>query len=219
MHNRTHCIRCTSGLFVSLFAAFLLIGCQSNKDSGTTTTTPETKAPSAAKASPAAATLSPPAAAEPAPSRQTVRIKAGTTSSYTDSNGNAWLPDQGFADGETIARAGEMPIANTKDSALYRTERYSMTSFSYKLPNGKYAVKLHFAETFEEINGPGQRVFSFKVQGQEFQDFDVFAKAGGVQRAYVETVNVEVTNGKLDITFTPKVQNPEINGIEIIPGS
>ena len=65
MHNRTHCIRCTSGLFVSLFAAFLLIGCQSNKDSGTTTTTPETKAPSAAKASPAAATLSPPAAAEP----------------------------------------------------------------------------------------------------------------------------------------------------------
>jgi hypothetical protein len=71
-----------------------------------------------------AATVSPPAAAEPAPSRQTVRIKAGTTSSYTDSNGNAWLPDQGFADGETIARAGEMPIANTKDSALYRTERY-----------------------------------------------------------------------------------------------
>ena len=40
-----------------------------------------------------------------------------------------------------------------------------------------------------------------------------------MQRAYIETVNVDVTNGKLDITFTPKVQNPEINGIEIIPGS
>jgi hypothetical protein len=40
-----------------------------------------------------------------------------------------------------------------------------------------------------------------------------------MQRAYIETVNVEVTDGKLDITFTPNVQNPEINGIEIIPGT
>jgi len=219
MHNKTHWIHCTRGLFVSLFAGCLLIGCQSNKDSGTRTTTPETKALPAAKASPDAAPVSPPSATEPTPARATVRIKAGTTAAYTDSNSNAWLPDQGFADGETIARAGELPIANTKDPALYRTERYSMTAFSYKLPNGKYTVKLHFAETFEEINGPGQRVFSFKVQGQQFKDFDVFAKAGGVQRAYIETVNVEVTDGKLDITFTPNVQNPEINGIEIIPGT
>jgi hypothetical protein len=28
---------------------------------------------------------------------------------------------------------------------------------------------------------------------------------------------VEVTTGKLDITFTPNIENPEINGIEIIP--
>jgi hypothetical protein len=46
---------------------------------------------------------------------------------------------------------------------------------------------------------------------------DVFAKAGGALRAYVETVNVEVTDGKLDIKFTPNVENPEINGIEIVP--
>jgi hypothetical protein len=80
-------------------------------------------------------------------------------------------------------------------------------------------VKLHFAETFEEIKGPGQRVFSFNVQGQEFKDFDVFAKAGGAQRAYIESVNVDVTNGKLDITFASNIQSPEINGIEIIPGT
>jgi hypothetical protein len=219
MHNRTHGIHWTRGSFVSLFAACLLIGCQSNKDSGTRMTTPQTQAPPAAKAAPDAATVSPPAATEPTPARPTVRIKAGTTISYTDSNGNVWRPDQGFADGETIARTGDLLIANTKDPALYRTERYAMTAFSYKLPNGQYIVKLHFAETFEEITGPGQRVFSFKVQGQEFKDFDVFVRAGGVQRAYIETVDVNVTNGTLDITFTPKAQNPEINGIEIIPRS
>jgi hypothetical protein len=28
---------------------------------------------------------------------------------------------------------------------------------------------------------------------------------------------VDITNGKLDIQFTPNIENPEINGIEIIP--
>jgi hypothetical protein len=78
-------------------------------------------------------------------------------------------------------------------------------------------VKLHFAETFEGITAPGERVFSFNVQGREFKDFDVWVKAGGPLRAYVESVNVEATNGVIQITFTPKVENPQINGIEILP--
>ena len=92
-----------------------------------------------------------------------------------------------------------------------------MTAFRRPLPNGKYTVKLHFAETYEGINGPGQRVFSYQVEGQAFKDFDVFKSAGGALRAYVETVAVEVRDGSLDITFTAQVENPEINGIEIIP--
>jgi len=87
------------------------------------------------------------------------------------------------------------------------------------VPNGKYTVKLHFCETYEGITGAGERVFSFNVEGHEFKDFDVFVKAGGVLRAYVETIPVEVTDGKLDIIFTSNVENPEINGVEIIPAS
>ena len=94
-----------------------------------------------------------------------------------------------------------------------------MDSFSWPVPNGKYVVKLHFAETFEGITGPGERVFSFNVQGHEFKDFDVWVKAGGPLKAYVETVPVEVTDGKIKITFTPKVENPQICAIEIIPQS
>ena len=63
------------------------------------------------------------------------------------------------------------------------------------------------------------QVFSFNVEGHEFKDFDVWTKSGGYLHAYVETVPVEITDGKLDITFTPNVENPEINGIEIIPAS
>jgi len=148
-----------------------------------------------------------------------IRIDAGATALYTDSNGNVWLPDQGFVDGDVVDRGNDVQIANTQDQAIYRTERYGMSSFSYKLPNGKYVVKLHFAETYEDITGVGQRVFSFNVAGHEFKDFDVWAKAGGARRAYVETVNVDITDGKLDITFTTNIQSPQINGIEIIPGS
>jgi alpha-galactosidase len=157
------------------------------------------------------------ASATPAQPQKIIRIKAGVTVPFTDADGNVWLPDQGFADGETEHRDENLPIANTKNPALYRTERWGMTSFSYPLPNGKYTVKLHFAETYEELNTPGTRVFSYNVAGHEFKDFDVFVKSGGLQHAYVESVPVDITGGKLDITFTANVQNPEINGIEIIP--
>lgn len=147
-----------------------------------------------------------------------VRIKAGTSVAHTDATGVTWLPDQGFVGGETIARDG-IEIANTKTPSLYQAERYSMTGFTHTVPNGKYVVKLHFSETYEGIYGPGQRVFSFNVEGQDFKDFDVWAKSGGALRAYVETVPVEITDGKLDITFTMKIENPQINAIEIIPAT
>ncbi len=147
-----------------------------------------------------------------------IRIKAGKSEPVKDAEGSVWLADQGFEGGQTIERP-DIQIANTKSPDLYRAERYSMDSFSWPVPNGKYVVKLHFAETFEGITGPGQRVFSFNVHGREFKDFDVWVKAGGPLKAYVETAPVEVTDGKLKVTFTPKVENPQICAIEIIPQS
>jgi hypothetical protein len=175
----------------------------------------QAKSEQAAPAAPAAPAL---AKTDEAPAaKQVVRIKAGLGTSYKDSAGNVWLPDQGFDGGETIEREGELSIANTADPAMYRTEHFSMTAFTYPLPNGKYTVKLYFAETFEGIEAPGQRVFSFSVQGHEFKDFDVWVKANGPRKAYIETVPVEITGGKLEITFKAQVENPEVNAIEIIP--
>jgi hypothetical protein len=162
-----------------------------------------------------AAVVAPPAVA-PAPAPMAIRIKAGLTTSLTNSDGTVWLADQGFADGETIERP-DIQVANTTEPAVYQSEHFSMTSFSRPVPNGKYTVKLHFAETYEGITDKGQRVFSVNVQGTDIKDLDVFDKAGGALRAYIVTVPVEVTTGKLDITFTPNIENPEINGIEIIP--
>ena len=226
-----HHIKCSAqlwrGAFVSAFAAFLLVGCQSNKELPCKITMTPPPGPAVAAvvvtvpaATPAATAAVPVAApvANPTPTQSVIRINAGASVSYTNSAGEVWLADQGFEGGDTVDRGSDLQIANAKDPTIYRNEHYGMTSFSQNLPNGKYTVKLHFAETYDGISEPGERVFSFKVGGQEFKDFDIYAKTGGLNRAYVETVNdVDVTNGKLEITFTENVQSPEINGIEIIP--
>lgn len=198
---------------VVLGAIALLSGCQS-------------AAPDAGKSSAAAAgttavatTPSTPAAVTPPPSSKplqpTIRIKAGV-GTVKDSAGGLWLADTGFAGGDVIERP-DLQIANTQQPEIYRSEHYSMDSFTQKLPNGKYTVKLHFCETYEGVSGPGERVFTFDVEGKSFKNFDVWAKAGGGARAYIETVPVEITDGQLDIKFTPQTENPQINGIEIIP--
>lgn len=155
----------------------------------------------------------------PASAAKAVRIKAGAAAPFTDSSGNVWLAEQGFEGGSTVERDTPVTIAGTKDAGLFQSEHYSMDSFSWKLPNGKYVAKLYFAETYEGVTGPGERVFTFNVQGREFKNFDVWAKAGGPNRAYVESVPVEVSNGEFRITFTPQVENPQINAIEILPMS
>ena len=197
--------------FISAMAAVLFAGCQSPKTPPVTT--------------PAPATTPPPVVTTPAAPSGTVTvtppvyIDAGASESYTDSVGRVWLADEGFDGGDTTERASDLQITNTTDPAIFRTEHFGMNTFSCKLPNGKYTVKLLFAETYDDITGPGQRVFSMNVGGQKIDDFDVFAKAGGGDTAYVETVDVDVTDGTLVITFTAKTQNPAINGIEILPAS
>lgn len=145
------------------------------------------------------------------------RFKAGRSTDFTDSNGHVWLADQGFEEGDVVEHDPPVEIAGTTEPGLFQSEHYSMTAFTAKVPNGNYDAKLYFAETYDGITGPGQRVFSFNVQGHEFKDFDVWVKAGGPYRAHIESVPVEVTNGVFRIDFTSNVENPQINAIEIIP--
>jgi len=97
------------------------------------------------------------------------------------------------------------------------SEHWGMTSFAKKVPNGRYLAKLYFAETYRGVTGPGQRVFSINVEGQKFENFDIWKKAGGFMRAYIESVPVNVSDGEFKIDFIAKTQSPAINAIEIIP--
>ena len=98
-------------------AALLLAGCQSAPEKST------------GQAAPAMSASQPAPVAEKKVELPTIRIKTGVTEGFTDNSGNAWLPDQGFADGETIDRP-DMPIEGATDQRIYRAERYSMTKFT-----------------------------------------------------------------------------------------
>ena len=196
----------------TLLAAALLTGCRAaiSTDSSLTASTDQ---PSLLAPHPITPESVPPLRVTPP-----VRINCGAAEKLTDSEGNVWLADEGYADGNPY-EVDDAQIADTKDPAIYRTERYSVSAYRFGVPNGEYTVKLLFAEVYSGITGPGDRVFSFNVQGTEFDNFDIWAKAGGPDKAYIESVDVDVTNGVLDITFTPGVENPKINGIEILPRS
>jgi endoglucanase len=154
-----------------------------------------------------------------------LRVNCAAVEPYTDQAGNVWLADQqveadktwGAVGGMTVDR-GELGIAGTDAPKVYQTERYSMEAYKFTVPNGKYTVRLHFAETYDGITAEGQRIFSVAINDQPvLKDFDPYKEAGGFQKPVVKTIeDVAVTGGEIVIKFTMNVQNPEINGIEIL---
>lgn len=130
----------------------------------------------------------------------------------TTAGGQSFVADRGFIGG-SVADRGNVAVANTANPALYRTERYAMTGYRFAVPNGEYQVRLHFAETY--LTAPGQRVFDVAVENQTLSSIDVVSLAGGANRALVLSANVRVSDGAIDLGFTPRVQQPMINAIEI----
>jgi len=152
----------------------------------------------------------------PSPEPEPIRIDSGSSSAYTTAEGQRWDSDQGYVDGKTADR-GNIEIIDAADDRLYQTERYGLSGYNIPVQNGTYQVRLHFAETYEQITAAGQRVFDVKVEDQEIESLDVFKETGGRNRALVKTAVVSITDGNLDIVFDPLVQLPIINAIEVIP--
>jgi len=226
MRNSKSSLAWSMGGLIAASVVLLTAGCQSASESKSGSAPAATAAPKPAAPAPAAA----PAAAAPAtaPKPATgamlavpVHILAGVADGFTDSQGNKWIGNGTyFADAQTIERAG-IPIAGVSaaDAHIYQSEAYSMSKFSYgPIPNGNYTVKLHFCETYDGITAAGGRVFTYSVGDHTVQHFDPFAKAG-FEKPYIDTVPVTVKNNKIEVTFTAETENPQINGIEILPAN
>ena len=144
-----------------------------------------------------------------------VRVNAGGAA-YTAADGRLFLSDRYYTGGITPYSYSTRTISGTTDPTLYLSVHYG-TSFSYSLPapNGSYTLKLHFAEC--SYNASGQRLFNVSVNGTAvLTSFDVWAAAGGINKALIKTFAVTVSNGALPISFVSVRGNAVVSAIELI---
>ncbi|MBE9045661.1 hypothetical protein IQ255_14815, partial [Pleurocapsales cyanobacterium LEGE 10410] len=83
---------------------------------------------------------------------------------------------------------------------------------------GLYEVRLYLGNGFEGTSNPGERVFDVAVEGAvptSFDDLDLSQQFGHLVGGVVSST-VNVTDGTLNLEFIHGVQNPLVNGIEIV---
>jgi hypothetical protein len=167
----------------------------------------------------------PPVAGKAVEGKLAIRVDCGAGAEYTDKNSVKWAADQsysaarkwGYQPGSIAGNFGSHPIDAL--DALYGTERWGMTDYRFDVPEGKYTVRLHFAEIYDLINAPGVRVFNVTLQGKPaLEKFDITKAAGGFGKVVVKEFKdvVVAADGKLMIGFEKIAEYPTIQAIEVL---
>ncbi len=155
---------------------------------------------------------------------RTIRIVA-QTQPYTDAAGNTWEPDRYAAGGQLVKRSNELAGATTPE--LFAGERFGNLTYSIPVPSGRYGIRLYMAEQWlgpgmPGGGGVGSRLFDILCNGVVLaRDYDIFKRAGGSNRALVETFhNIEPNHqGKLVLSLVPNKNFPLVNALEIFDES
>lgn len=136
-----------------------------------------------------------------------------------------FVPDPNMLSGAINHRAVAIDTSapNAAPAGVYQTERYGR-DFSYVYPvpkDGRYLVRLHFAEIFDD--GAGRRLENIFINGQPvLKDFDIFAAAGGLNKAVVKDFPgiAPDDRGNIVIRITTAPNSPDknakISGLEIL---
>ena len=151
-----------------------------------------------------------------------IRI-AALRSGLVDSDGMRWSGDRYFIFGRTFFVA---PQPGSVIPAFYAGERHGNFSYAIPVPPGSYTVRLHFMESFftpqvraAECHGAGCRVFDVTCNGMMLlQNFDIYQAGGGAFIPVVREFHGLHPNGqgKLLISFSPKINYAEVRAIEVI---
>jgi hypothetical protein len=153
------------------------------------------------------------------------RVSGGNPANVTDCPGNVWLKDAaysfgsfGYSGGTTGYLANSISGICTGAQSLYQRERYSTSSggfyYEFDCPEGIYEITFLEAETY--WSGMGERVFNAFIQGRQvLTNFDIFAAAGGQNIPISRVFTNAVTNARLQILFTPVVDNARVSGVQV----
>jgi len=166
-------------------------------------------------------TLPAPAAPPMPPARLTLPVRLSAAEAAA-----GFTSDEAYTDGATNRNSAVIDVgaAHAAPAAVYQSERYG-APLIYTLPvppGGPYTVRLHFAELFD--SDPGSRIENVSINGKPvLTDFEIFAAAGGLNKAVVkEFPGIRPDkNGNITLSFAATAaspdQNAKVSAIEILP--
>jgi hypothetical protein len=134
---------------------------------------------------------------------------------------NGYLADQewkdnlmyGYLDGSPTAYSSSLAISGTDEDVIYQTERSGFGAYRVRVPNGKYSVKLMMAENY--FGSSFKRIMDIHVEDVEAAlNLDLYIKKGK-SAAYELTIDVDVTDGIIDIHYGADVDLALLNGIVV----
>jgi hypothetical protein len=161
----------------------------------------------------------------PAPSNDPlpIRMTSGTEVVH-DAEGKIWSPERFFLGGRRAPQPGALP--KDLDGRIFASERYG--HFRYLLPvaaHQEYSVKLFMAEGWfgARNNGPGgvaSRIFNVSCNGSLLlKNFDILKDhPDGIATPTFHHIK-PTSQGLLELDFTPIMNYPTINAIEVLPES
>lgn len=146
-------------------------------------------------------------------------------SADTKSSNSPFLVDPGSnSSAKFSAVEPGQTVPETTPGAIFDSERWdgsggSEMQWAFDVPEaGLYEVRLYMGNGFKGTSQPGKRVFDVAIEDSvltNLDDVDLSDQFGHLVGGTISNT-VEVTDGTLNIEFLHEVQNPLVNGIEII---
>lgn len=164
------------------------------------------------------------------------RVNAGGPEIVAIDGGPNWTADTGGSPSPFLSDAGSgnvtgfaavdpgPTVAVTTPGEIFDTERWdnsggSEMQWAFNVPTaGLYEVRLFMGNGFSGTGATGQRIFDVAIEGNvpaNLNDVDLSSQFGNEVGAMISNL-VTVNDGVLNIEFQHGVENPLVNGIEII---
>jgi hypothetical protein len=162
------------------------------------------------------------------------RVNAGGLEVAAVDGGPAWAADTTTVvnahlvqpgSNSTAAFAGGVADASVPDTTamgIFATERWDAAggnemAWQFDVPTaGDYEVRLYFKSGWSGTDLAGERIFDVLMEGQTIiDDLDLSGQYGHQTAVMISSI-VFVSDGALNVDFAHFVENPLINGIEII---
>ncbi|WP_404785217.1 Calx-beta domain-containing protein [Altericista sp. CCNU0014] len=164
------------------------------------------------------------------------RVNAGGPQVAAIDGGIPWAADTTGANSPYLVSAGSnntsgfvavnpgQNVPSTTPGAIFDTERWDNAAapemaWAFSVPTpGLYEVRLYMGNGFTGTGAPGQRVFDVAIEGSvlgNLDNVDLASRFGNLVGGMISNT-VAVTDGTLNVEFLHGVENPLVNGIEIL---